>query len=425
MMQIFVINFEGKSVTIEVESDDLVKTVKEKIEAKEGIPVLYQGLNFNGTRLMDDKSLLHYNVQKESNLRIVWQRPEHHEAAVEPSVDWTKLANTAKDKIDQEVEVKKALYADFLEKKLEAVEGAKNIKSSMKSGEINIRMLNEKLLEEEKEVMGQRKQILWMELELKRMRLVLELATDRKRELEKGLNDEQEEMDCKKQKLYSFEDKLIKVHREMKETLLLAGEGFAQKNADLARENQKHKLALKEFLNQSISTKEDLLECPVCYRTASPPIYKCPMEHLICSGCLPRVNGRCPTCRTQVFYQIFRIAEEIWGELQKLKKSVMDIQEEENEKLRELRKNKETTTSDYSFCFNPFDSDTEVREKGILSNPLAREVIDESEEEILSDVSDRVVESEDDTEEEILSNQSDRVVVDTEESDDETVAGIL
>eukprot|EP00092_Neocalanus_flemingeri_P091193 GFUD01115583.1.p1 GENE.GFUD01115583.1~~GFUD01115583.1.p1 ORF type:complete len:405 (+),score=107.84 GFUD01115583.1:72-1286(+) len=404
MMQIFVINFEGKSVTIEVESDDLVKTVKEKIEAKEGIPVLYQGLNFNGTRLMDDKSLLHYNVQKESNLRIVWQRPEHHEAAVEPSVDWTKLANTAKDIIDQEVEVKKALYADFLGKKLEAVEGAKNIKSSMKSGEINIRMLNEKLLEEEKEVVGQRKQILWMELELKRMRLVLELATDRKRELEKGLNDEQEEMDCKRQKLYSFEDKLIKVHREMKETLLLAGEGFAQKNADLARENQKHKVALKEFLNQSISTKEDLLECPVCYRTASPPIYKC------------------PTCRTQVFYQIFRIAEEIWGELQKLKKSVMDIQEEENEKL---RKNKETTTSDYSFCFNPFDSDTEVREKGILSNPFAREVIDESEEEILSDVSDRVVESEDDTEEEILSNQSDRVVVDTEESDDETVAGIL
>eukprot|EP00092_Neocalanus_flemingeri_P011066 GFUD01011914.1.p1 GENE.GFUD01011914.1~~GFUD01011914.1.p1 ORF type:complete len:289 (+),score=87.70 GFUD01011914.1:623-1489(+) len=288
----------------------------------------------------------------------------------------------------------------------------------MKRNEVNIRILAKQLLDEEKEAVCHRKQILWLEQELKRMRSVLELTVSKKRRLEKDINDEQEKMDCKRQKLSSLKDKIGKVNGEMQETLLLAGDELVKKNEDLTRKNQNYELALK----QSISAKEALLECTVCYQTASPPIYKCPMEHLICSGCLPRVNGRCPTCRTQVFYQIFRIAEEIWGELQKLKKSVMDIQEEENEKL---RKNKETTTSDYSFCFNPFDSDTEVREKGILSNPFAREVIDESEEEILSDVSDRVVESEDDTEEEILSNQSDRVVVDTEESDDETVAGIL
>eukprot|EP00092_Neocalanus_flemingeri_P037699 GFUD01041044.1.p1 GENE.GFUD01041044.1~~GFUD01041044.1.p1 ORF type:complete len:336 (+),score=116.25 GFUD01041044.1:66-1073(+) len=333
MMQIFVINIEGKSVKINVESEDRVKTVKEKIEVEKDISFLYQCLVFNGKPLMDDKSLNYYNIQNDSNLHInlqaCWKDYEYHEVSIEPSVDWMKLATAAKDRIDQEVEEKKAVYAESLKRKMEAIGGTKNIKASMKSGEMNICMLTEQLLEKEKEVMGQREQILWMELELERRRLVLESTMDEKSDLENGLNDEQVEMDRKRQKLSSLEDEIVQVHGEMQDTLLLGGE-------DLARENEKHKLALKEFVNQSISKKEALLECPVCYQTASPPIYKCPMEHLLCKGCLPRVDGKCPTCRTELNNELtFRLAEEIWEELDKLKKSVMDIKEG-NEKSSEI-----------------------------------------------------------------------------------------
>ena len=96
----------------------------------------------------------------------------------------------------------------------------------------------------------------------------------------------------------------------------------------LAKEKEKHlkataekDLSMKDFLNESISAKKALLECPVCYEVASPPIHRCPKEHLICSKCLPRMNQKCPSCRTSIpdnSYSIFRIAEEIWKELQNL-----------------------------------------------------------------------------------------------------------
>merc|ERR1719260_601504 len=79
--------------------------------------------------------------------------------------------------------------------------------------------------------------------------------------------------------------------------------------------------SMKDFLNESISAKKALLECPVCFETASPPIHRCPREHLICSQCLPRTNHKCPSCRASIpknSYSIFRIAEEIWMELQNL-----------------------------------------------------------------------------------------------------------
>eukprot|EP00092_Neocalanus_flemingeri_P019072 GFUD01020661.1.p1 GENE.GFUD01020661.1~~GFUD01020661.1.p1 ORF type:complete len:344 (+),score=90.13 GFUD01020661.1:96-1034(+) len=312
----------------------MVKSVKEKIEAKEGIPIVYQCLVFNGKPLMDDKSLIHYNIREDSNLRInlqVWQPSEYHEAAVEPSVDWTKLATTAKDKIDQEVEEKKACYAKFLKRKLEAVEEAKNVVASMKSGEVKIRVFAEQLLDEENEAVCHMKQILWLKQELQRMCLALELTVCKKRKLEKGIKDEQECMDYKRQKLSSLEDTIRKAHGEMQETLLLAGDELVKKNEDLARKNQKYELALK----QSISAKEALLECTVCYQTASPPIYKCPMEHLICSGCMRRVKSKCSTWRAELFSEhvtVCRLAEQIWEELQKLKESVTVVQKEENDK---------------------------------------------------------------------------------------------
>ena len=92
----------------------------------------------------------------------------------------------------------------------------------------------------------------------------------------------------------------------------------------LLEENQKmkeEKSSLSTFLSESIAEKESLLECLVCFNIASPPIFKCPSEHLICSRCLPSIKGKCPTCRTSIKgpEKKFRLAEENFEELLKLR----------------------------------------------------------------------------------------------------------
>ena len=70
-MQLLIKTLAGKTITVDVNDNDTVDQLKQKLFDKEGIPVDQQRLIFGGKQLESDKTLTDYGVAPGATMHLV------------------------------------------------------------------------------------------------------------------------------------------------------------------------------------------------------------------------------------------------------------------------------------------------------------------------------------------------------------------
>lgn len=70
-MLLKILTLTGEEQEIDIEPTDKILQIKEKLEEKEGIPVVQQRLIFQGKKLQDEKTVGSYKLQAGTILHLV------------------------------------------------------------------------------------------------------------------------------------------------------------------------------------------------------------------------------------------------------------------------------------------------------------------------------------------------------------------
>ncbi|KAF5334413.1 hypothetical protein D9611_013560 [Ephemerocybe angulata] len=70
-MLIKVKTLTGKEIELDIDTDDKIARIKEKVEEQSGVPPAQQRLIFGGRQVPDDKTATEVNIQAGSTLHLV------------------------------------------------------------------------------------------------------------------------------------------------------------------------------------------------------------------------------------------------------------------------------------------------------------------------------------------------------------------
>ena len=74
-MQIFIKTLTGRTVSLIVDEDESIRTVKQKFKDKDGVPVNEQRLIYGGHELKDNQTLKDYGIYRDATLHLVLRLP--------------------------------------------------------------------------------------------------------------------------------------------------------------------------------------------------------------------------------------------------------------------------------------------------------------------------------------------------------------
>jgi len=325
-MQIFVKTLNGKTITLSVEPSELLNDVKAKIQEKEGIPIRHQILN-NGTRIleMDDKTLAFYKVSNMATLHMSLRLNSSSEGedACEEFKD--KLVESMTCEMNKEVEFRAIQFKNLENERIEI---------SAKVSELEVQRANSDIeywKRKEKRAKYQLGLLEYYSKAKNRKSITDEKITELQKEsanLESVMNDTIKKVDISEREHVSDTQLTHDKNSKMDQEMVTYQERIKciQKEKDILFVKKKVNKGLVDFLTNTIEEKKKDLECPVCLETAETPIYKCRMDHLVCTNCLPDLEI-CPECRkpystTPVRH---RFAEKLDEEIKKLSMELKNI----------------------------------------------------------------------------------------------------